>query len=237
MQDQVLSQILAHAERDFPNEACGLIINTGYSYTVIECINTSHEPESSFLIDPLIYAQWVDQIACVYHSHPNQSAKPSPADIASSERCNVPFMIVSVPSGEVFTYTPSGVLIAPYEGRQFVYGVMDCLNLVSDYYRHKLKIIINDGDRKAWGWWKDDQHETAFIDGFIENGFAKVDELQPDDVIVMRLGGGCPNHAAIYYGDNMILHHPSRNCNSRIEMYGQYWQQNTVCYLRHHEKN
>ncbi len=237
MQDQVLSQIIEHAERVFPREACGLIINTGYSYIVIECDNESHEPDNSFLINPLIYAQWADKLACVYHSHPNRSPEPSPADIASSERCNVPFMIVGIPTNEVFVYKPTGILPAPYEGRQFIYGVMDCLSLVSDYYQHELQIIINDGERKSWEWWQDPQHENAFINGFLANGFITVTELQPDDIIIMSLGGYCPNHAAIYQGNNTILHHPSRQCNSRIEMYGQYWQQNTVCYLRHHEKN
>lgn len=237
MQDQVLSQIIAHAERVFPLEACGLLINTGYNQTVIECENVSHEPDNSFLINPLVYAQWAEQITCVYHSHPNRSPEPSSADIASAERCNVPFMIVSVPSYAVFTYKPTGILPAPYEGRQFVYGVMDCLSLVSDYYQHELQIQIRDGERKCWDWWQDPQYESAFINGFIANGFIKVKELQDNDLIIMNLGGGpCANHAAIYQGNNTLLHHPSATCDSRVEMYGQYWRQNTVCYLRH-EKN
>lgn len=234
MDDVIIKQIIAHAARVFPREACGLILNTGYSHLVLECNNISHEPESSFLIDPICYATHASKIAAVYHSHPNRSAEPSASDIASAERCNLPFVIVSYPGEEVHTYTPKGVLPAPYEGRSFVYGVMDCLSLVSDYYRHELNIVINDGERKRWEWWLDDANQHAFINGFKQNGFVEVNEPQPNDLVIMTLGGGpCPNHAAIYIGDSCILHHPSRSTNSRIEIYGQYWRQATHCYLRH----
>lgn len=234
MEDVNLKQIIAHAARAFPQEACGLIFKTGYGYQVLECENLSHIPEQSFLIDPLLYAVHADHIAAVYHSHPNRSPEPSESDIASAERCNVPFIIVGYPSEELHTYTPKGILPAPYEGRAFVYGVMDCLSLVSDYYRHELGIAINDGDRKQWQWWLDASHQHAFVNGFKAQGFEVVTDLKPNDLVIMTTGGGpCPNHAAIYMGDSRILHHPSPSAPSRLEMYGQYWRQNTHCYLRH----
>lgn len=228
-----LQQIINHAARAFPQEACGLIFKTGYGYQVLECANLSHEPEKSFLIDPMLYAVHADHIAAVYHSHPNRSPEPSVADIASAERCNMPFLIVSYPSQELYTYTPQGVLPAPYEGRGFVYGVMDCLSLVADYYRHELGIIIDEGERKQWQWWLDTANLYAFVNGFKAQGFGVVEDLQPDDLIIMSLQSPCPNHAAIYKGDSLILHHASVSSPSRIEMYGQYWRQNTHCYLRH----
>jgi len=233
MDDLILQQIIAHAARGFPQEACGLILKTGYGYQVLECANISHEPEQSFLIDPLIYAAHADHIAAVYHSHPNRSPEPSAADIASAERCNVPYLIISYPGEQIHTYTPKGILPAPYEGRDFVYGVMDCLSLVADYYRHELGVIINDGERKAWEWWLNTDNLYAFVNGFKAQGFAVVDELQPNDLVIMQLGGPCPNHAAIYYGDSRILHHPRTGTPSRVEMYGQYWRQATHCYLRY----
>jgi|APLak6261664640_1056046.scaffolds.fasta_scaffold03883_3 NlpC/P60 family. len=232
-----LKLIIDHAARVFPQEACGLILKTGYSLQVLECENISHEPEQAFLIDPLLYAAHAEHIAAVYHSHPNRTPEPSAADIASAERCNLPFVIVSYPGEELYTYTPKGILPAPYEGRTFVYGVMDCLSLVADYYRNELGIVIGDGDRKRWGWWLDAANQHEFVNGFKRSGFIEVDILQPNDLIIMTLGGGpCPNHAAIYVGDSCILHHPSRDTNSRIEMYGQYWRQTTHCYLRYEKK-
>jgi len=233
----VIKQIIAHVARDFPLEACGLLIDAGYGVQVIECKNKSHEPENSFLIDPLVYAAHSDQITAVYHSHPNRSPEPSQADIASAERCKLPFMIVSYPSEQIYTYTPQGILPAPYEGRHFVYGVMDCLSLVADYYRYELGIIIPNGERKQWHWWHDIANLNAFVAGFKAAGFVEVDELQEHDLIIMNTGGGpCPNHAAIYRGNSHILHHASTGTPSRLEMYGQFWRQATHCYLRY-EKN
>jgi len=238
MHDAILKQITAHAAREFPREACGLVFKTSYGYQVLECANLSHQPEQSFLIDPMLFAVHADHIAAVYHSHPNRAPTPSAADIASAERCNVPFLILGYPSAELHTYTPQGTLPAPYEGRGFVYGVMDCLSLVSDYYRHELAITINDGERKQWQWWLDPVNQHAFVNGFKAQGFVEVDSLQVNDLIVMTTGGGpCPNHVSIYKGDSVILHHPCVGTPSRQEMYGQYWRQATHCFLRYAHEN
>lgn len=233
MNNATIEQITHHAARDFPSEACGFILDIGGDIQVFPCKNFSHEPERSFLIDPMLFAQYANRIAAVYHSHPNQSPKPSQADIASAERCGVPFLIMSYPGGEVHTYTPTGILPAAYEGRPFVYGVLDCLSLVTDYYRHEYGVDIDDGERKTWGWWHEDQHFKAFINGFKAQGFFEVDRPQLGDVVIMQIQGVCPNHAAIYCGDSVILHHPSAANLSRFEMYGHYWRKNTVCFLRH----
>lgn len=244
IQDKILQQLLAHAGRDFPNECCGLILNTGYGYQVLECENKAPAkdtnnpgPQSTFLIDPIIYASHADHVAAVYHSHPNRSPQPSAADIASAERANVPFVILSYPGEEIYTYTPKGILPAPYDGRSFVYGVMDCLSLVSDYYLHELGIKINDGSRKCWGWWQDIKNLNAFVDGFKAQGFAIVDKPEINDLVVMSLRSPCPNHVAIYMGDSRILHHPSISTNSRVEMYGDYWRSNTHCFLRYQHEH
>ncbi|WP_426994445.1 C40 family peptidase [Methylomonas sp. CM2] len=229
----ILDDILAHAAAEFPREACGLLIDTGVGISVIRAENTHPDPTRAFLINPLLYARHARQIRAVYHSHPNRSPEPSAADIASAERSNLPFMIVSYPGGELHTYTPRGVLPAAYEGRPFVYGVLDCLNLVADYYRHELDIDIRDGERKQWGWWDDPANANAFVNGFLARSFQRVDVPQANDIIIMQLNGAaCPAHAAIYLGDSRILHHPSASCRSRVEMFGQYWRQATVVYLR-----
>lgn len=232
MNDAIIEQIKAHAARVFPLEACGLILTIGGSLSVLECDNQSHQPEQSFLIDPLLQAQYHGKIAAVYHSHPNRSAAPSAADIASAERCNLPFLIVNYPECEWHSYTPRGVLPAPYVGRSFVYGVMDCLSLVSDFYRHELSIDLKDGERKDYGWWHHVEHYHAMVNGFKSAGFQRVDVPQVNDIVVMQLQGVCPHHVGIYRGDNVILHHATGL--SREEMYNQYWRNRTVCFLRHH---
>lgn len=235
MSDAILEQITAHAERAFPLEACGLILRDAGGVRVMECENISHEPEQSFLVDPVIQAQNIGRILAVYHSHPNRSAALSQADIASAERCNLPFLVVSVPEFEICSYVPRGVPLSDYQGREFVYGVMDCLSLVTDYYRHELGIDLGDPPRLTFGWWEETENYHAFINGFLERGFQRVESPQLHDVVIMLLAGVCPHHAAIYRGDNVILHHATPSAPSREEMFGQYWRSRTICYLRHKE--
>ncbi|MBA4152635.1 MAG: hypothetical protein C0509_08740, partial [Acinetobacter sp.] len=132
-------------------------------------------------------------------------------------------------------YWPQGhKLPLPYEGRPFVYGVLDCLSLVTDYYQNEIGITLNDGERKAWGWWLDAGNQHALVNGLINQGFVPVDKPAIDDVIVMQIGGGpCPNHLALYQGNGRILHHPHVGARSGQELYGFYWRQNTVKALRH----
>jgi len=233
----MLKEILKHVKEQFPKEACGLILDNKHGTVIIPCENISETPERAFLIDPLVYAAYSDRITAVYHSHPGRSPEPSMADIASAERCNLPFMIISYPSEEIFTYTPDGRLPAPYEGRYFIYGVLDCLSLVADYYKFELAIKLPAGTRKQWHWWFDETNYTAFIDGFKEAGFVEVKEPKKNDLIIMTTGNfPCPNHAAIYLGDNLILHHAGTESPSRIESYGQFWRQSTNCFLHYEDK-
>lgn len=236
MDNKIIDQITAHAARAFPHECCGLILNVGGSIFILECENQSHEPEKSFLIDPMTFALHAAAVVAIYHSHPNRAPTPSQADIASAERCNVPFLILSYPGSEIYTYTPQGIGPQPYEGRAFVYGVMDCLSLVSDYYQQEFGIYLNDGERKRWEWWLDPENAHAFIDGFKNAGFFEIDRPEAGDVVIMQIQSPCPNHAAIYLGDSVILHHPGEKNMSRAEMYGHYWRHNTVCYLRHQDR-
>jgi cell wall-associated NlpC family hydrolase len=230
MTDVLIEALTYQAAVHFPNEACGFITHDG---ELLPQENIHHNPQQSFLIDPLAFMQQSGRIMAVYHSHPNASPLPSTADIASAERCNLPFVIISYPGGDLHSYMPRGVLPAPYEGRPFVYGVLDCLNLVADYYRQEFNLDIQDGERKCWNWWQDPANQTAFVEGFKQRGFVQVEAPLPGDVIIMQLQGACPNHAAIYLGDNRILHHPGQNNLSRAEMYGHYWRQRTACILRH----
>jgi len=243
MEDKILKQIIAHAERAFPNEACGFIIDNGAGHSVIECENVAPPkdennpgPTQTFLIEPMVYAQYAKRITAVYHSHPNRSPEPSEADKASSQRSGLPFVIVGYPSEEIYTYYPDSKSQLPYEGRHFVYGVMDCLNLVSDYYRQEFGILIGDNDRKKWDWWQDPANSNALIGGFEKKGFVKVPEPKEGDVVVMQLQAQCPNHVAIYLGGSIILHHTSLKNLSRSEIYNHHWRHNTVCFLRHESR-
>jgi cell wall-associated NlpC family hydrolase len=52
---------------------------------------------------------------------------------------------------------------------------------------------------------------------------------------LMQLSSSLPNHAAIYLGDQMILHHSQGRLSSR-DVYGGYYWKNTALVLRHESR-
>lgn len=230
MEDLLLNSIIEQAELAFPSEACGFILA---DYSIRPCENKAPDPTKSFLIDPLDFIKHKDTIIAVYHSHPNKDPLPSEEDKLSSNRSRLPFYILSYPSKEVYVYNPVATEIQPYEGRKFIYGLSDCLSLVTEFYSRELGINLGNGYRKYWDWWQDIEHENDFINGILEEGFEKVTTLEKNDIIIMQVGAKVPNHLAVYLGDSIILHHPSIGNLSRQEVYGFYWRNNTVAYLRY----
>ena len=51
---------------------------------------------------------------------------------------------------------------------------------------------------------------------------------------MMRLNANVTNHAAIYIGDNRLLHHAFGQLSSRTP-YGKYYRDRTVRIVRHKE--
>ena len=234
IEDRILNAIMQHAEREFPNECCGVVINDSGVLQYIESVNLSPYPDNSFVLNPVLLAQHNSRIELIVHSHPNRSAKPSEADMAGCERCKIPYLIVSYPAGDIQCYRPKGYR-PNLSGRPFVYGVFDCFALVRDYYAYELNIMLPDRERPAYGWWQS-HDESCLIADYKKWGFEKVDDLRPGDVIVMQLQAVVPNHVAVYLGDGIILHH-TLNGLSGHEQYGNYWRKNTICYLRHNERD
>ncbi len=85
------AQMLAHAQADRPNEACGLLAGAaGRVRQVYRIENIRHSPVE-YQMDP---AQQVETMAAIeaagweltgiYHSHPGGPPVPSPADIAQA---------------------------------------------------------------------------------------------------------------------------------------------------------
>ena len=81
-------------------------------------------------------------------------------------------------------------------------------------------------------WWK--RGENLYLDNFTHAGFdvASSDGLGEGDVLLMQVNSDVPNHAAIYLGDGLILHHLQGRLSSR-DVYGGYWQKITTHILRH----
>jgi len=113
--------IAAHAELDFPNEACGLLLGRrdGDAVLITEAVaseNIADEPAHRFEIDPglrlrLQKAARQDggDVVGHYHSHPNGAARPSDTDRAGIFEVDLIWLIAAVKAGrleQIAAYQP-----------------------------------------------------------------------------------------------------------------------------------
>jgi proteasome lid subunit RPN8/RPN11 len=226
----MVQEFLAQAEAAFPLEACGLVVKVGKKTRVLPCRNTHSDPGRAFMIDPNDYAaaEEIGEVLAVYHSHPNNTAEPSMADLASCAALGLPWHIVSWPQAGYRYIEPSGYE-APLEGRQFVYGVHDCMSLVVDYHK-TLGIHIPPFDHGEYGWWT--KGRSLYMENLDASGFRIVSDLRPNDVILMAFDWGVPHHAAVYLGDDILLQHFDGKLSGK-SFYGEFYRKATRHFVRH----
>lgn len=242
MKPSTVEAIRAHAERAFPAESCGLVIVAKGRERYVPCTNAARGTEH-FILPAEDYAAAEDlgAVVAVVHSHPNVPAQPSQADLVSCESSGLPWHIVRVDleggaarAGELVSIEPSGYR-APLVGRNFAHGVLDCYQLIVDWYQEERGVTLMQFAR-ADGWW-DDGASDLYTEGFPRAGFVRIaegDQPQVGDVILMQIrsANGVPNHAAIYLGDGLMLHHLHGRLSSR-DVYGGIWADYTRAILRY----
>ena len=225
MDTEILTAFTSHAEEGYPKEVCGLIVNKRY----IPCRNISDNPEDNFILDPEDYALAEDKgvIEGICHSHPNSLSNPSEADISLCNSTNKVWYILSLPGRDLKSINPEKDLL----GRTFEYGVIDCCSLIKDYYAKNYRLFFEctAGEDE---WWL--RGENRYLDNYSKQGFVSLEDTQPieGDVFLIKLLSPVPNHAAIYIGDNNILHHIHGRLSNR-ENYSGYWSNFTTHHLRH----
>lgn len=239
--DAAAAEIRAHAEREFPREACGLLAVIKGRLEYVPCRNIAQDQNEQFGIAPEDLADVEDQgeIVGIVHSHPNVPARPSAADKVQCEASGLPWHIVhvSIPdgeenpkAGEIYSFEPTGYQ-APLVNRPFVHGILDCYTLIRDYFAREKGIVLPNFQRSD-GWWE--RGENLYVDQYEQAGFVQVpaESLRKDDVILMAIRSKVPNHGAVYLGDELILHHLYNRLSSR-DLYGGYWQEMTCRVVRH----
>ncbi len=222
-------EAIEHGRREYPREACGLVVNIGGVDSYRSCANRA-EGNDHFIIAPQDYAdaEAVGDIVAVFHSHPNASAAPSEADRTSCEASGLPWHIVGIPSLAWGYCAPCGYR-APLIGRPFYHGVLDCYALIRDYFAWELAIPLPDFDRSD-NWWK--KGGNLYVENFSAAGFSRAQELKKYDVILMQVLSDVPNHGAVYLGDDKLIHHLHGRLSCR-DIYGGYWRDHTTHILRH----
>ena len=235
MREKLLSEIRAHVAAEYPNEACGLIVETGTGQRFIPCRNIAENMAETFTLSPDDYlaATEVGDVIMVIHSHPDVvQLVPSEMDRVQCDHSCVEWGIMSWPDGDFCTLSPRGD--RELAGRRWVLGHADCWSLIMDYYRMEHGIAVNNYsvDRE---WWIDGK-ENLYDDNWLAEGFVEVDasSMQPGDMIMMRVQAPVTNHAAIYLGDNIMVHHMFGNLSARVP-YGKYYRDRTVRVVRRKE--
>ena len=109
----IIDAIIAHAQRDFPLEACGILGGTaGVVSEHYPMANTDRSNEHFTMAPKEQFAVIKDlrtkgkEMLVIYHSHPETPARPSVEDIRLALTPNVSSLIVSLAGGtpEVKSY-------------------------------------------------------------------------------------------------------------------------------------
>ena len=158
-------------------------------------------------------------IVAIAHSHPGGEPVLSVADFQMQQNTGMDWWLVC--GVDVYQFP----FFEPLLGREFIHGQTDCYTLFRDFYRLSGKEFPN-FERDDY-WWEDGFN--LYMDHMEEQGFERltdVKELQVGDVILIQVGSDVPNHAAIYIGDQMVLHHSPRRLSKR-DLYDGYWLKHT----------
>jgi cell wall-associated NlpC family hydrolase len=129
-----------------------------------------------------------------------------------------------------------GIAVPPLLNREFRHGPSgtdgkgDCYALVKDWYLLERGVELQEGPRD-WEWWLNG--DDLYRQNFAGAGFRVADlaELREGDVLLMHVMSQTPNHAAIYLGGGLILHHLQGRL-SRTEPAGR-WLSYVTHALRH----
>ena len=233
--DSIKAAALEHSQAEFPRESCGLVAVVKGRKKYFPCRNLAETPDEHFVMDPIDYADAEEkgEVVAVIHSHPTMNPKPSEADLVACEKTGVPWHIINPLTEEWGYCEPSGYEL-PYVGRVFAHGVVDCYSLCRDWYAREWGLQLRDYDRRDQ-WW--DHGENLYLENFRNEGFREIpiEELERGDALLMQLSSPVPNHAAIYLGDQQVLHHVQGRLSSR-DVYGGYYLKNTACALRHESR-
>jgi proteasome lid subunit RPN8/RPN11 len=229
LEARVQMEMVEHAQRMFPYEGCGLVID-GEFYPVP---NEEENPELGFRIDPRLttYAQENYKDVMIFHSHPKGPNSPTESDMRSWLKWGSPWVICSLNGGANEVFILDDFLDYPLKGRPFRHGVFDCYSLCRSYYWQTMRVKLPDFPRSD-NWWAGDQN--LYEDNFRSVGFRVLDPTEPPregDAFMMCVMSKKINHAGIYLGQSTILHH-LMNRLSREEPLGG-WGPRVIRWVRY----
>lgn len=240
MNKKTKEDAIKHAISVYPEESCGLVAVIKGKEVYKPCLNRAESKSEHFVIAGEQWAEIEDlgEITAIVHSHPDASSNPSQADKVQCENTGLPWYVISIgqePGQEPTFHDMSAIAPTGYEaplvGREFAHGVLDCFTLIRDWYQRNLGITLTNYERTD-GWWE--RGENLYMKNLEAEGFYQVQEkdMRRGDMIVMQVLASEPNHAGVYLGDGLFLHHMYGRLSSR-DVYGGMWRESTRIIVRH----
>lgn len=222
--NELVEAIRAHALTEYPRECCGIIERGVY----VPLVNIHETPETDFKLSPEVWTQ--RDIEAVVHSHPDAPDEPTASDMASQIETAVPWVLLTVKSGVASTPYAWGTeeCTPPLVGRSFRHGPSgtdnkgDCYAIVRDWYMLERGVELPEFPRNN-DWWQNG--DNLYSEGFARAGFYEIapsDVIAAGDVVLMSINSKVLNHAAVYLGNDMILHH----------LYGRLSRREPACLWR-----
>ena len=234
MRKKLMDAIRAHVAAEYPKEACGVVVQAGRRQNYIPCRNIADNPTEAFTLAPAdkLAAAQAGEIIMIIHSHPDVVRLiPSEMDRVQCDWSGIEWGIMSWPDGDFCTLAPR--VERDYTGRVWLLGYDDCWSLIREFYQRERGIELGDHS-VPYEWWE--KGENIYDDNWQGEGFVEIDpsNILPGDIVMMRVQAQVTNHAAIYLGENLILHHMCGHLSSRVP-YGKYYRDRTVRVVRHKE--
>lgn len=98
-----LSEMVQHCQKDYPNEACGILAGKEGKVEKIYRMVNADKSAKTFLMDPREQLKVMKEIRSlglemvgIYHSHPETAAYPSAHDVALAYYPDASYVIVSL---------------------------------------------------------------------------------------------------------------------------------------------
>jgi proteasome lid subunit RPN8/RPN11 len=214
----MIEEIIAHFEKEYPREGCGIIGIVKGKKKWFPCNNLASEDED-FILDPKEFIEVKKQadILAIVHNHIHSSNKASENDEKFCNVLGIPYYIFSYPEMELNILEPSR-REHPLIGREYQFGVSDCLEAIRDYYREHSGIQLQRRLPYLDNWWEHG-HNYFTEEHLKEWGFNKVSELQPSDLLVFTMGALVPTHCGVYLGNDLFFHHAVNRLSCRENLY------------------
>jgi len=237
---QIKNAIKSLANKRGFEEVCGLIFfnEKDYKFDVFPCKNYANDRKNNFSISPQDYIKCstLGKVTACYHSHINDSLEFSEIDKNNSNMYNIYYILYNVKLDKFNFYAPREQN-NKYIGKPFILGISDCFTLMKEYAWNEEKISIEFPRDIIYPRNLTDIKDL-YENNFKEQGFLKLDKnvkMQKSDGIMMlfpSVSEKYPTHAAVYIGDNLILHQPF-NSFSCVNIYDNFYRKHTSYVLRH----